>query len=96
MIAEAVDAALELWQALWMWIIAGAAVATLGGLGMLAVVWAVCRMLRRAWGVMRPGTDSLPPLTAEQASEVPTEPGTPDKRVGPRWARDDHEPRRAA
>lgn len=96
MIAEAVDAALLLWQALWLWIIAGAVVASLALLGTLAVAWAVCRLLRRAWDAMGSRTDSLAPLAAEQASEVPEAPGTPTRRTGPRWARDEHDERRAA
>lgn len=96
MIAEAVDAGLLLWRALWLWIIAGAAVATLGVLVAVAAVWAVCRMACRVWRAVGPRTDSLPPLADEQASGDPTEPDAPDRRTGPRWARDDHNHQEAA
>lgn len=96
MIAEAVDAALLLWRALWLWIICAAVAGTLLLLGMAAAVWAVCRMLRRAWGAMGSRTDSLGPLADEQPDEVPEATGEAERRSAPRWARDEHEHRRAA
>jgi hypothetical protein len=92
-IAEAADAALLLWQALWVWIVAGAVAVTAAVLVAVAVVWGICRMLRRAWGAAGPRRPSMAPLAAEQPTADPEPLETAQRlsaaRPRPAWARTD-------
>uniref|UniRef100_UPI001F1611BB hypothetical protein n=1 Tax=Streptomyces adelaidensis TaxID=2796465 RepID=UPI001F1611BB len=93
MIAEAADAALLLWQALWPWIVVGAVAATAGVLVAVAVVWGICRMLRRAWTTTGPRRPSMAPLAAEQPTADPESPETAQRpsvaHPRPSWVRTD-------
>lgn len=97
MISEAIAAAESVVRALLLWIVAAAALATTALYAVVAAGWAVWRVLRGAWTAMRPRTDSLAPLAAEQPTEDPESPcvaeriPTPPLRPVPAWARTDKE-----
>lgn len=95
MIAEAVEAAWLVASALAAWIVAGVVAVTVGLYGVVVAGWGIWRVLRSAWGLMGPRTDSLPPLAAEQPTEGREPPDVSDGRSGPplrptpTWARKD-------
>lgn len=97
MIAEAIDAAESVIRALLLWIVAAAVFATAALYTVVVAGWAMWRALRGAWTAMRPRTDSLAPLAAEQPAEDPQSPHAAERisaaplRPVPAWARTDEE-----
>lgn len=79
MIAEAVDAALLVADALAVWIVAGAVVVTAGVLATVAGVWGICRMLRRAWG-------AAAARRPQEPAGAPQAPSRVSRDVGPSLA----------
>lgn len=97
MISEAIAAAESVVRALLLWIVIGAVFATVALYAVVVAGWAMWRVLRGAWTAMRPRTDSLAPLAAEQPTEDPESPcaaeriPTPPLRPVPARARTDKE-----
>lgn len=92
-IAEAVDAALLLWRALWVWILAGAAVGTLGALGCAAGVWwAVTALRRSVHRLLGPSEALSAPQSDETPENAPRLPQPGKRRSTPRWALPSSEP----
>lgn len=96
MIAEAVDAALLVADALAAWVLVGAVVGTSVVYAVVVGGWLVWRGVRRTVSAaMGPRTDSLPPLAAEQPTEDREPPDVsrghsgPPLRPTPTWARKD-------
>ena len=77
MIAEAVDAALLLWRALWWWLLAGAVVVTVGGLVAVAGVWWAVNAVRNALSARLP---------AEHPADVPRLPRPRERPATPHSA----------
>ncbi|MFJ4926876.1 hypothetical protein [Streptomyces sp. NPDC088736] len=83
---DAFDAAATIWRALLVWIVVGAAVATLLLLGTLAgLVW----VGRRVWQAVTRGYAA--PLADEQAPQAPEPLPTLHKPSTPAWALTDKE-----
>lgn len=96
MIAEALEAVWMVASALAAWIVAGVVAVTVGLYAVVVAGWGIWRVVWAAWGVMGPRSDSLPPLAAEQPAKDRIQPGAGERRSAPRWAREDHDHRRAA
>lgn len=83
MIAEAVDAALLLWRALWVWVVILAGVGTLAGLGAVAGVWWAVNAIRNGLSAR---------LSDEAPEKAPALLRTPDRpaesRLRPRSTRE--------